>query len=235
MTQIMNFKRMEVNGATKEEALAKAPFDIMGDATQAYKIWRKKQVNGVTDADKKEFMLEYLAKKSKNCAGVGFSITIESAVADTRERPYKIEDVKNDKGELKVEDRKILPGYVLVELQLPDVGWNSVLSKIVGINGVSGFLTADPTGKNPPKALSRDEHKKILIRKGEVPEEKTFRPKQEFKNGEEVLITSGPFASFNGTIDEVDLQKGRLRLSVQIFGRSTPVEVDFNQVEKVLS
>ena len=98
MTQIMNFKRMEVNGATREEALAKAPFDIMGDATQAYKIWRKKQVNGVTDADKKEFMLEYLAKKSKNCAGVGFSITIESAVADTRERPYKIEDVKNDKG-----------------------------------------------------------------------------------------------------------------------------------------
>ena len=98
MAQIMNFKRMEVNGATKEEALAKAPFDIMGDATQAYKIWRKKQVNGVTDADKKEFMLEYLAKKSKNCAGVGFSITIESAVADTRERPYKIEDVKNDKG-----------------------------------------------------------------------------------------------------------------------------------------
>lgn len=96
-------------------------------------------------------------------------------------------------------------------------------------------MTADPTGKNPPKALSRDEHKKILIRKGEVPEEKTFRPKQEFKNGEEVLITSGPFASFNGTIDEVDLQKGRLRLSVQIFGRSTPVEVDFNQVEKVLS
>ena len=98
MTQIMNFKRMEVSGATKEEALAKAPFDIMGDATQAYKIWRKKQVNGVTDTDKKQFMLDYLAKKSKNCAGVGFSITLESAVADTRERPYAIHDVKNEKG-----------------------------------------------------------------------------------------------------------------------------------------
>lgn len=98
MTQIMNFKRMEVSGATKEEALAKAPFDIMGDATQAYKIWRKKQVNGVTDSDKKQFMLDYLAKKSKNCAGVGFSITLESAVADTRERPYAIHDVKNEKG-----------------------------------------------------------------------------------------------------------------------------------------
>jgi len=94
----MNFKRLEVTGATKEEALAKAPFDIMGDATQAYKIWKKKQVNGVTDADKKQFMLDYLAKKSKNVAGVGFSITVESAIADTRERPYKIEDVKNEKG-----------------------------------------------------------------------------------------------------------------------------------------
>lgn len=98
MTQIMNFKRMEVNGATREEALAKAPFDIMGDATQAYKIWRKKQVNGVTDSDKKQFMLDYLSKKSKNCVGVGFSITLESAVADTRERPYRIDDVKNEKG-----------------------------------------------------------------------------------------------------------------------------------------
>ena len=98
MTQIMNFKRMVVNGATKEEALAKAPFDIMGDATQAYKIWRKKQVNGVTDTDIIQFFLDYLSKKSKNCAGVGFSITLESAVADTRERPYRIDDVKNEKG-----------------------------------------------------------------------------------------------------------------------------------------
>lgn len=98
MAQIMNFKRMEVVGSTKEEALAKAPFDIMGDATQAYKSWLKKQVNGVTDADKKQFMLDYLAKKSKNVAGVGFVITQEAAVADTRERPYRIEDIKNEKG-----------------------------------------------------------------------------------------------------------------------------------------
>ena len=81
------FKRMEVSGATKEEALAKAPFDIMGDATQAFKLWKKKQLNGVTDSDIKQFMLDYLNKKSKNVAGVGFAITLESAVADTRERP----------------------------------------------------------------------------------------------------------------------------------------------------
>lgn len=98
MAQIMNFKRMEVSGATKEEALAKAPFDIMGDATQAYKAWKKKQTNGVTDESRLQFMLDYLTKRSKNVAGVGFSITLESAVADTRERPYRIEDVKNEKG-----------------------------------------------------------------------------------------------------------------------------------------
>lgn len=98
MTQIMNFKRMEVSGATKEEALANAPFGIQGDATQAYRNARKAHTGAWTDADMKQFMLDYLAKKSKNLPGVGFSLTIESAVADTRERPYAIEDVKNDKG-----------------------------------------------------------------------------------------------------------------------------------------
>lgn len=98
MEKVMNFKRMEVTGATKEEALEKAPFGIMGDATQAYRNARKACKGAWTDTEMKQFMLDYLAKKSKNLAGAGFSITVESAVADTRERPYKIEDVKNEKG-----------------------------------------------------------------------------------------------------------------------------------------
>lgn len=110
MTQIINFEKMEVCGATRKEAMDKAPFSIMGDATQAYKIWLKKQVNGVTDADKTKFMLDYLAKKSKNVSGVGFSITLESAVADTRERPYSINDVKNEKGA-----RKYKTTYQLID------------------------------------------------------------------------------------------------------------------------
>lgn len=92
MAQIMNFKRMEVTGATRDEALAKAPFAIMGDATTAFKLWKKKQTNGITEADIKQFELDYLAKKSKNVSGVGFYITEEAAVADTRERPYRIAD-----------------------------------------------------------------------------------------------------------------------------------------------
>lgn len=110
MAQILNFKKLEVTGATKEEALEKAPFDIMGDATQAYRTWKKAQINGVTESDKTQFMLDYLAKKSKNVSGVGFSITMESAVVDTRERPYHIEDVKNETGA-----RKYKTTYQLID------------------------------------------------------------------------------------------------------------------------
>ena len=78
MEKMMNFKRMEVTGATKEEALANAPFGIQGDATQAYRNARKACRGAWTDADTKQFMLDYLAKKSKNLPGVGFSITVES-------------------------------------------------------------------------------------------------------------------------------------------------------------
>ena len=142
--------------------------------------------------------------------------------------------VINDKGEKKMEMKKVIPGYILVELDLPENTWRTVTAQIARIQGVTGFLTADKTGKNPPKPLTAREHSDILRRTGEMPEEKVFRPKQDFEKGEEVKVISGPFASFNGTIDEIDNAKGRLRLSVQIFGRSTPVEVDFSQVEKVL-
>lgn len=96
-----NFKKLEVVGATREEALAKAPFHIMKDATQAFKLWKKKQVNGITDKEIKQFCMDYLAKNTKNAPGVGCRITIEAAVSDTRERPWTINDVKNEKGKRK--------------------------------------------------------------------------------------------------------------------------------------
>lgn len=100
-TVVMNFKSVEVVGATKEEALASAPFtSILKDATQAYKNWKAKQTT-ITSADERQFMIDYTAKNSKNAPGVGFSITVTPAVADTRERPYKIEDVKKQEGKRK--------------------------------------------------------------------------------------------------------------------------------------
>ena len=102
--KIMNFKRVEVVAESKKAAIDKINkelFHVQGDATQAYKIWLSKQVNGVTDRDKKAFMLDYLANKGKNCPGAGYIICVEPAIADTRERPYKIEDIKNEEGKRK--------------------------------------------------------------------------------------------------------------------------------------
>ena len=103
-TQILNFKKVEIVAESKEAAIAQMEdtlFHYNGDATQAYKNWKSKQTKGITERDVKEFMLDYLAKKSKNCPGSGYLITVESAVADTRERPYRIEDVKNEEGKRK--------------------------------------------------------------------------------------------------------------------------------------
>ena len=77
MENVVNFKRIELMGSTKDEALAKAPFNIMGDATQAYKNWKK---TATADSDVNDFYRKYLKDKSKNVAGVGFSITIDPAV-----------------------------------------------------------------------------------------------------------------------------------------------------------
>jgi hypothetical protein len=99
-TVYLNFKKLEVVGATKQEALDKAPFKVLYDATQAYRNWKEKQ-DTITEASLRDFMQEYLQKKTKNAPGVGCSITVESAVADTRERPYKFTDVKNEKGKRK--------------------------------------------------------------------------------------------------------------------------------------
>ncbi len=148
--------------------------------------------------------------------------------------PMETIKVITPEGEKKEEKKKILPGYILVELELPLDSWISTTAKIARIQGVTGFLTGDRLGKNPPKPLSAKEHNDILKRTGAVPEERSFKPKQDFVKGEEVRITSGPFASFTGLVEEIDLAKGQLRLTVQIFGRPTQVSADFTQVEKVV-
>lgn len=102
--KIMNFKKVEVVAESKKAAVEQIEaeyFHVNGDATQAYKNWVAKQVNGITERDKKQFMMDYLATKSKNCPGAGFIICVDAAVADTRERPYTIDNVKNEDGKRK--------------------------------------------------------------------------------------------------------------------------------------
>jgi len=126
-------------------------------------------------------------------------------------------------GQKRRSDRKFFPGYVLVEMEMTDETWHLVKD----VPKVMGFIggTADR-----PAAISQKEADAILNRVQEGADKP--RPKVLFEPGEMVRVVDGPFNDFNGVVEEVDYDKSRLKVAVLIFGRSTPVELDFHQVEK---
>jgi len=150
-------------------------------------------------------------------------------VADLKVPAEQVVEIKD--GKKKVSTKKFLPGYILIEMDLPDIGWKTPCSKIRRINGVTGFVGSSPGSK--PQPISQEEARSILQKTGEIKGEKVLKPKQSFSVGESVRIVEGPFDSFTGQVEEVNVEKGKLRVMVGIFGRATPVEVDFLQVEKV--
>jgi len=127
------------------------------------------------------------------------------------------------KGKKVTAERKFLPGYVLVKMILTDDTFHLVSShaKVTGFLGQGG----------KPQPISDSEAKRILNQVEEGVERP--RPNIVFEIGEEVKVTEGPFASFNGIVEEVDEDKARLKVSVMIFGRATPVELEYGQVEKL--
>jgi transcriptional antiterminator NusG len=154
---------------------------------------------------------------------------LEGAVSDVKVPAEQVVEVKD--GKKKVSTKKFLPGYILLEMDLPEFGWKQICSRIRKINGVTGFVGSGAGYK--PQPISPEEAREVLQKTGEIRGEKVLKPKQSFSVGEQVRIIEGPFESFTGTVEEVNLEKGKLRVTVGIFGRSTPVEVDFLQVEKV--
>ena len=134
-------------------------------------------------------------------------------------------------GKRRVSSKKFLPGYIMIEMDLPENNWKQICSSIRQIPGVTGFVGVNRNQR--PQAISAEEAREVLQRSGEIKSEKVLKPKQTFTEGETVRITDGPFDSFTGTIEEINLEKGKLRVMVGIFGRSTPVELDFLQVEKI--
>ncbi len=134
----------------------------------------------------------------------------------------EVVELKN--GKKAVTERRFFPGYVLVEMAMEDDTWHLVkhTSKVTGFVGGA---------KNRPAPISESEVMKIVSQMQEGVEKP--RPKVEWMVGEIVRVKEGPFTDFNGAIEDVNYDKSKVRVSVTIFGRATPVELDFSQVEKV--
>ncbi|MFV0680424.1 transcription termination/antitermination protein NusG [Ottowia sp.] len=133
----------------------------------------------------------------------------------------EVVELKN--GVKRTTERKFFPGYVLVEMVMDDDTWHLVKQT----NKVTGFVGG---AKNRPAPISEDDVMKIVNQMQEGTDKP--RHKVEFEVGEYVRVKDGPFTDFNGTVEEVNYEKSKLRVSVTIFGRATPVELEFAQVEK---
>ena len=133
----------------------------------------------------------------------------------------EVVEIKN--GQRKTTERRLFPGYVFVEMIMDDDTWHLVKHT----NKVTGFVGG---AKNRPAPISEEEVQKIVSQMQEGTEKP--RHKIEFMVGEMVRIKEGPFTDFNGSVEDVNYEKSRVRVSVMIFGRSTPVELEFSQIEK---
>ena len=135
----------------------------------------------------------------------------------------KEEVVEMREGKKRTTDRKFFPGYVLVQMEMNDDTWHMVkdMPRVLGFIGGTS---------DRPAPISEDEANSILQRVEEGVDKPT--PKVMFEAGEVIRVIDGPFKDFNGVVEEVNYEKNRLRVSVLIFGRSTPVDLEFTQVEK---
>lgn len=164
----------------------------------------------------------------------GFEKSVQRALVDRVNRAgmqdmfgqilVPVEEVIEMKGGQKsISERKFFPGYVLVEMEMNDESWHLVKST----PKVTGFVGGTATKPTP---ISEKEVDKIMHQMQEGVEKP--RPKVLFEAGEVVRVKEGPFTDFHGSVEDVNYEKSKLRVSVTIFGRATPVELDFAQVEK---
>lgn len=163
---------------------------------------------------------EFTVKKALENA-IAFSPEFKKFVGEIFIPTEKVAEVRE--GEKKISERKFFPGYILIEMELNDKSWYLVKNT----PGVTGFVGT----KTRPVPLAEDEVKEILDQTKEAKEKPV--PKMLFKNGEAVRVKEGPFKNFTGTIEDSNIEKGKIKVMISIFGRPTPVELEAWQIEKM--
>ena len=164
----------------------------------------------------------------------GFELKVKTAImerAKARGLEHLVEEVlvptetveEMVKGERRLSSRKFYPGYVMVRMELTDESWHLVKDT----PKVTGFIGS----KDEPVAIPEEDAAKIIAQM----QEGVLRPKPKikFEQGDKVQVTDGPFANFTGVVDEVRPDRGRVRVMISVFGRPTPVELEFTQLEKI--
>ena len=193
---------------------------IMGATAQV------KASEGNMSADKKWYVVHtYSGFENKAKKSLEDKIKLESLQDQFGEILIPMEQVvEMVKGEKKTSKRKFFPGYILVQMQMNDRTWHLVKNT----PKVTGFVGAAHNEQPPPISNAEVQRLTTQISEGTLKP----KPRVQYDEGDAVRVIDGPFANFNGTIEEVNPEKGRVKVLVSIFGRSTPVELDFMQVEK---
>lgn len=141
--------------------------------------------------------------------------------------PSQQVDYIDEYGKKKSREQKMMPGYIFIQMDMTPESFACVR----GTPKITNFLGASLTRMPPP--MRDDEVERVLNRAAFLAKEQMLAPKRNFEKGDRVRVTDGPFTSFIGEVDEVRTEKQRLRLLISVFGRPTPVEIEFNKVEKV--
>lgn len=151
---------------------------------------------------------------------------------DMRDKIFQViipteEEIEIKEGRRKAVQRKVFPGYILIQMKMDDESWHVVRDT----PGVTGFVSSEDEQEKRPKPAPLEEREVESILK--QIQSKTPRIRVGFAQGQSVRITDGPFADFIGTVSEIDQDKGKVQVLVSFFGRETPIEMDFLQVEKL--
>lgn len=148
---------------------------------------------------------------------------LEDRIFQVKVPTIEVSEIKG--GKKKTRKKKYLPGYVMIEM----IGDEDTLYEVINVPGVAKFIGPGDVAK----PLSSQEVETLFQQMGEGESGDKVIQEESFEVGEQVKVIDGPFSNFNGVVEEVNPEKGRLRIRVEIFGRSTPVELNFNQVGKL--